>query len=98
MDLREAERILRPGRVDSHRLGPPTSTTLLHALRKTHLREVNHIIWATTSAVSYEQEAFTSLPTTTSPTTSKPGGERDRSTSSPAWGLGEDGDGRSPNY
>jgi site-specific DNA-methyltransferase (adenine-specific) len=94
--IREAERILRPGGSVYIVSGYTNLYHILHALRGTHLREVNHIIWRYNFGVyttrKYVSSHYHIL------FYEKPGGERTFNLES-RYGAGEKTpDGRSPNY
>ena len=94
--IREAERILRPGGSIYIVSGYTNLYHILHALRQTELREVNHIIW------KYNFGVYTSRKYVSSHYHilfyEKPGGERTFNLES-RYGTGEKGpDNGSPNY
>jgi len=94
--IREAERILRPGGSLYIVSGYTNLYHILHALRETSLREINHIIW------KYSFGVFTSTKYVSSHYHilyyEKPGRKRTFNTES-RFGLREkDRDGRSENY
>ncbi|KLK89167.1 DNA methylase [Methanoculleus sediminis] len=94
--IREAERILRPGGSIYIVSGYTNLYHILHALRGTHLREVNHIIWRYTFGVyttrKYVSSHYHIL------FYEKPGGERTFNLES-RYGTGERGpDNGSLNY
>lgn len=94
--IREAERILRPGGSLYIVSGYTNLYHVLHALRETSLREVNHIIW------KYSFGVFTSTKYVSSHYHilfyGKPGGKRTFNTESRFGLLEKDGEGRSENY
>ncbi|MGI5937820.1 site-specific DNA-methyltransferase [Methanoculleus sp. DTU007] len=94
--IREAERILRPGGSIYIVSGYTNLYHILHALRKTHLREVNHIIWR------YNFGVYTSRKYVSSHYHilyyEKPGGERTFNLESRYGAWERTADGRSPNY
>jgi len=94
--IREAERILRPGGSIYIVSGYTNLYHILHALRETRLREVNHIIWR------YNFGVYTSRKYISSHYHilfyEKPGGKRTFNLESRYGALERGPDNRSPNY